>query len=73
VRFFPKRVGDLKRIDVETFPPSDLIAGLMQLPMMAAAERDGELVTDFHAQSSRLSEAQMMRVGWLPPADQTSL
>jgi hypothetical protein len=45
----------------------------MQLPMMAAAERDGELVTDFHAQRSRLGEPQVMRVGRLPSTDQTSL
>jgi hypothetical protein len=40
----------------------------MQLPVVPTAERDGELVTDFHAQRSRLSEPQMMRVGRLPSA-----
>ena len=28
-------------------PPGDLIAGLMQLPMMTAAKGHGELVADF--------------------------
>ena len=69
----PKPLGDRERVDLEILPPGHLIAGLMQLPMMTAAERDGEFVADFEAEGSRLSKAQMMRIGWLPAADQARL
>ena len=39
----------------------------MQLPVMTAAERNGELIADFEADGSRLREPQVMRVGWLRP------
>jgi hypothetical protein len=45
----------------------------MQLPVMATAERDGELVADFHAERSRLRKAQVMWIGWLPSAHQARL
>ena len=35
----PKSLGDLQRIDIEILPPDHFIASLMQLAMMAAAER----------------------------------
>lgn len=73
MRLLPKPFGDLERIDLEVLPPGHLIADLMQLPMMSAAERDGELIADFHAHGSGLSEPQMMWVGWLPSADQAGL
>src|SRR5450759_1981580 len=47
VRLLPKPLGNRQGIDVEALPPGHLIAGLMQLPMMTAAEGDGELVADF--------------------------
>jgi hypothetical protein len=49
MRLFPKPLGDLQRFEIELLPPSHFVAGLMQLPMMAAAERDSELVADFEA------------------------
>ena len=69
----PKAFGDVERLDVELLPPGDLIAGLMQLPVMTAAEGHGELVADFEADGSRLGKAQVMRVGWLPAANETRL
>ena len=45
----------------------------MKLPMMATAERDCELVADLKAESSRLCKTKMMRIRWLPSADQTRL
>jgi hypothetical protein len=39
---FPKPFGNYQGIDLEALPPGQFIAGLMQLPMMPAAERDGE-------------------------------
>ena len=45
----------------------------MQLPMMTAAERYGELVADFETERSGLCKPQVMRVGRLPAADQAGL
>ena len=69
----PKRPGDLQRFDLEVLPPGHLIAGLMQLPVMTAAERNGELVADFKADGSGLGKPQVMRVAGLPAADETGL
>jgi hypothetical protein len=56
-----------------TLPPSHLIAGLMQLPMMPAAKGNGELIADFETQGSGLREPQVMRIGRLPAADEARL
>ena len=45
----------------------------MQLPMMAAAKRHGELVADFETDGAGLGKPQMMRIGRLPAADQAGL
>ena len=45
----------------------------MQTAMMAAAERDGEFVTDLPAKSPGLREAKVMRVGGSPAAHETRL
>ena len=69
----PKVSGDWQRFDLEVFPPCHLIAGLMQLPVMTTAERNGELVADFKADGSGLGKPQVMRVAGLPAADETGL
>ena len=45
----------------------------MQLAMMAAAERYGELIADFETERPGLRKPQVMRVGWLSSADQAGL
>ena len=65
----PKITRDLERIDLQMLSTRTFIAGLMKLPVMAATERDGELIADFKTDGSGLRKAQMMRVGRLPPAD----
>ena len=70
---FPEVSGDLQRFDFEVIPPRQFIAGLMQLPMMTAAERNGELVADFKADGSGLGKPQVMRIARLPAADETRL
>ena len=64
---FPKSLGDLQRFDVEVTPPGHLIAGLMQLLVMTAAEGNGELVADFKSDSSRLRKPKVMRGGGCRP------
>ena len=73
MRLLPKRLGDSQGIDFEILPPGHLIASLMQLPVMAAAERDGELVADFETEGSGLGKPQVMRIGRLPAADEAGL
>jgi len=73
VRLLPKLTGACKRVDICFFPPGDLITDLMQLAMMAAAERDGEFVAHFETDGSGLGKAQMVRVRWLTPANQAGL
>jgi hypothetical protein len=43
-------------------PPASLIAGCVILRVMNGAQRDGELVTHFETQSSRLRIADVMRL-----------
>ena len=69
----PKTVSCLESIDPQALPPGLLIASLMQLSMVTAAERHGELITDLETDRSRLRKPQMMRIGRLPTADQTRL
>lgn len=45
----------------------------MQLAVMGAAERDGELATDLLSEPAGLGKAQMMRIAGLPAAHQAQL
>jgi hypothetical protein len=58
----PEIEGDLKRVKIETLPECDFIAGLMQLAMVAAAERHRKLVTDFAAQGAELGKSDVVRI-----------
>ena len=71
--FFPEPLGDLEWLNLEVFPPNDFVAGLMQLPMMTAAERDGELVADLETNGPRLGKPYVMRVARLPATNETRL
>ena len=67
MRLLPKILGDRQRIDVARLPPGHFIAGLMQLPVMAAAERHRELIADFETDCSGLGKAQVMRIAGCRP------
>jgi hypothetical protein len=45
----------------------------MQLAMMDPAERDGELVTNLLSEPAGLCKAEVMRIAWLPAADEARL
>jgi len=47
VTFFPQALGDRQCVYVEIMPPSNFIASLMQLTVMAAAERHPELIAKY--------------------------
>jgi hypothetical protein len=73
VTSFPKTLGNLHCVDFQILPPGNLVAGLMQLPMMTAAERNSELVADFETERSGLGKPQVVWVRRLPAADQAGL
>ena len=72
-RFFPKCVGDLERIDVAVHgaPPVDFLAGSMQLVVMYAAQRNGELIAGLDP--APLGELEMVGIAWRATADQARL
>ena len=73
MRLLLQSFGEFERVDIEVFPPGNFITGLMQLPVVAPAKRDGEFIAHFCAQRSGLREAQVMRIRGLPATDQTRL
>src|SRR5262245_23252362 len=44
MRFLPKAPRDFECIDLYVLPPGDFIPGLVQLSMMTATQRHGELI-----------------------------
>jgi hypothetical protein len=60
MRLKPKRTGSTGRINASIFPPSDFIATAMDLAMMAAARRHGELIADLAPERAVLRDAK----GW---------
>jgi hypothetical protein len=73
MRFFPKTSRDFQGIHSVTVPPRPFIAGLVQLPVMPAAKRDRELITNLEVDGSRLCKPQVVRIGRLPAADKARL
>jgi hypothetical protein len=73
MRYFPKASRDFQGIHSVTVPPRTFIAGLVQLPMMPAAKRHGELIAHLETDGSRLCKPQVMRIGRLPAADEARL
>ena len=73
MRLLPESLGDFERLDVELLPPGGFVAGLVQLPVMAAAEGHGELIAHLQPDGSGLGEAQVMRVRRLPATDEAGL
>ena len=71
--FEPEFSRELGRLDAGSRPPIDFLAGPVQLPMMAAAEGDRELVADLEAEPAGLRETQMVGVAGLASADEAAL
>jgi len=69
----PQLLRNTEGTDVEMAPPGNFIAGLMQLPVMTAAEWNGEFIAHFKPEGSRLCKPQMMRVSRLTPANKAGL
>ena len=73
MRLPPQLQGNIHGLEFLFIPPNPFIAEAVQFAMMTAAERDGELIADLHADGPRLGKAQMVGIGWLPAADETGL
>ena len=69
----PECSGNGKRIDLKTGPPRQLVAGLVQLSMMAAAKRNGEFIAYLAANGARLSKSQVVGIARLAPANHARL
>ena len=69
----PESFGNCERVDIHGFPPCLFITGLVQLPVVPAAEWDRKLVAHFQAEGSRLRVAHMMRIRRLSFADEARL
>src|SRR5690242_3391088 len=67
---FPKASRDFQGIHAVTIPPRAFIAGLVQLPMMPAAQGYCELIAHLETDGSRLCKPQVMRIGRLPATDE---
>ena len=66
----PQLSSPSKGIKTGLRPPRPLVAGAMNLTMMASTERDGELVADLAAECPVLRKAQVMGIRRLATTDQ---
>ena len=73
MRLQPQPPGGDGRIDPGLGPPSGFIATAMDLTVVAAAQRHGELITHFSRERAVLREPQMMGIGWNAAANQARL
>jgi hypothetical protein len=61
-RLLPEPPGDGERVQPHVVPPGAFVADIVQLAVVRAAERHGELVANLGAERLRLSEADVMRI-----------
>jgi hypothetical protein len=73
MRSFPETSRNFQGIHSVIVPPRAFIAGLVQLPMMPAAQGDRELITHLETNCSRLRKPQVMGIGRLPATDEARL
>ena len=60
-------------IDVDAHPPGDLVTAAMNLIMMHAAKRDGELIAHPAAEGAGLSKAEMVGLAGMTSAREAGL
>jgi len=69
----PKHTGRGGRIDAGGLPPGGFIAAGMDLTVVGAAQRDGELIADFAAERATLCKADVVGICGSPTADQARM
>jgi hypothetical protein len=67
----PQRAGWDGRIDTGLLPPSGFIATAMDLTVVTAAQRDGELVADFSTECPTLRVSEVVGIRGTSPANKT--
>ena len=73
MRLLPELPRDAQRVYFLFIPPGYFVSRLMELPVMAAAERDRKLVAHLDAERARLCEAEMVGIARVAPADDARL
>src|SRR5580704_6761178 len=73
MRLQPQRAGGNGRIDTGLLPPRGFIATAMDLTVVAAAQRHGELIADLAAKCPALGKAQVMSIGRNAATDKARL
>src|SRR5580658_6051783 len=66
----PQHPGCNGWIDAGVSPPSGFLATAVDLAMVSAAQRDGELIADLAPQRPALGKSQVMGIRGLSAADQ---
>jgi hypothetical protein len=68
MRLQPKRTSNFQHINTEAAPPSCFVSVPVELAVVAAAQRNGELITHFAGESATLRKAKVVRIGRKPAA-----
>jgi hypothetical protein len=71
MRLQPQRAGGNDRIDTGLLPPSGFIATAMDLTVVTAAQRDGELVADLSTECPTLRVSEVVGIRRTSPANKT--
>jgi hypothetical protein len=71
VRPDPELASDDDRIDPDVLPPCGFVTTTVNFAMMAAAQRDCELVTHLTSERAVLREPEMVSIRGLAATDQT--
>ena len=66
----PQPLGLRQGIDFGVLPPDPLVAGIMERPVVRAAERHDPLIAGFGAHGAGLGKAYVMGLAGRPAADQ---
>ena len=69
----PKPMCGRQWIDVDARPPGGFVIAAMNLIMVDAAKRDGELIAHSAAESTRLSKAEMVGLAGMTSARKAGL
>jgi hypothetical protein len=71
-RLFPEPTGNLDRIDAGLSPPGPVVARAMHRTMMPPTEGDTNSSLTFATERARLDESQVVRIGRLASAQQST-
>ena len=71
MRVQPQRAGVRGRIDTGVLPPRGFITTAMDLTVVTAAQRDGELVADLSTECPALRVSEVVGIRRTSPANKT--